>query len=674
MMVRKRIFLVLLTAMFLLATGVFAADRRDVADNSIVPVDPNDPNDGAVEAGGLFDLPLEELMDMEVISVTRTQGQDVFTSPAAIYVITHEDIQRSGHRSIPELLRMVPGLYVARIDAGKWVVSSRNFSERFGRTLLVKVDGRTVYTPIFSGVFWESLDYILDDIERIEVIRGPGGSLWGANAFTGIINIITKDSRDTQGGLVQGGAGNEEKGFGSLRYGGKLSENSFYRIYAMEKETDSSKTFGNPGFTDDQGAFQTGFRTDFGISNSDNLTFQGDWHFDRAGNGIRVADISAGTNPLVNTDIDTYNWNMLGRWSREISEDSRMSLQMYFDRSKRDVDSSEANFREKYETFDIDFQHSFFTDESNQLVWGLGFKRIQTAVNNIDKIQFNPDSRILHTFSGFVQSSFEIDSESKLTVGTKLENNDLTDFEFQPRASYVWTPDDKNTVWVAVSRALRIPSLTNYDETIVLDVVAPGSISEILPNRDFDPEELIAYEVGYRAIPNEKLSFDMACFLNQFDKLETLKQVDADTFQWDNGQDGYSYGTELLINWRPTDKLKLIPSYTFLKMDLEGVDDSETAGRTPENQFQIRAYYNVTDKLALNGAIYYYDNNRTEDVPAFVRTDIGLIWQPTKDLEIGAWGQNIFDNDHQEFGPDRFFSTGGGFIQRSLYVNLKYKF
>lgn len=634
--------------------------------------DPNDSNEPA--AGGLFGLPLEELMDIEVISATRTRGQNVLTSPAAIYVITQEEIRRSGHRTIPELLRMVPGLYVAQIDGGKWVVSSRGFPERFYRMMLVQIDGRTLYSPIFSGVFWESVDYVLDDIERIEVIRGPGGSLWGANAFNGIINIITKSSKDTQGGYFLGGGGDEYRGFGTVRYGGKLSEDSFYRVYAKGLDTDCSRTFGNPGFTDDLGTFQTGFRTDWGLDNGDSVTFQGDFHSDRNGSSFRVADIANGTNPLVNADLNTDSWNMLGRWNRDISDESRMYLQMYFDRNKREVDESQANFREQYEIFDIDFEHFTDINKSDDLVWGLGFRRVYTDVDGIDKLSFNPDSRVLHTFSGFVQASWAIGPQSKFTLGTKLEKNDISDFEIQPRASYVFTPNERESYWAAISRAVRVPSLTNRNETIVKDVLSPGNASKILPNSDFDSEEVIAYEVGYRVLPSESVSLDLTAFLNDYTRLEALRPVDLQSVRWDNDQTGRSYGTELLLNWRPLENLKLVSGYTFLKMDLNGGDDKGVNGRSPENQFQVRSYYNITDNLELNAAVYYYDNNPTEDIPAFARTDIGMAWKVNEDLEMGVWGQNIFDSDHQEFGPDRFFSTGGGYIERGFYGYLKHRF
>jgi len=260
-----------------------------------------------------------------------------------------------------------------------------------------------------------------------------------------------------------------------------------------------------------------------------------------------------------------------------------------------------------------------------------------------------------------------------LILGTKLENNDLSNFEFQPRAAFVWTPNEKETVWASVSRAVRTPSLVNNDETIVLGVLGAGSSFDIIPNTGFDSEEVIAYEMGYRSIAGENLSIDISSFLNQYDKLESLRPVSLTQLQWENDQDGCSYGFEFSVNWNPTQKWKLKSGYTFLKMDLDGGDES-LERRSPKNQFQVRSFYNITDKLEFNSAIYYYDNNQTENISSFVRTDAGLTWHATDDLEVGVWGQNIFDRDHQEFSPDQFFSVGGGFMQRGIYGFMKYKF
>lgn len=615
---------------------------------------------------GLFALPFEEALDIEVISSTRTPGQDVFTSPGAIYVITSETIKRSGHRSIPELLRMVPGLYVAKIDQGKWIVASRGFPELFYRMMLVQIDGRTVYSPLFSGVFWESLDLVLDDIDRIEVVRGPGGSLWGANAVNGVINIITKKAQDTQGTLIVGGAGTEHRGFGSVRYGGQFSDSAFYRIYYKAFEDDGTNTFGHQDFTDDRSAGQFGFRMDWEMPDDQDFTLQGDYHRDRSGNIIRQA---AAGDPILNADIDTESWNILGKWHKQISEDSDTQLIMYYDRNKRDVDHRSIDWREQREIFDIDFQHSFLIDPDNRFVWGLGLRREYHAVNNIAKLFFNPASRTLHTFSGFLQDTITLRPGLDLIFGTKLEHNEKTGFEYQPRGSIVWKCNDSHTLWASVSRAVRVPSLTNLDETIIL--VHPIGV---VGSEEYVAEEVLAYEIGYRTKTADNLSFDIATFLNQYDNLESTSPHGAtDNIEWDNNQYGQAYGVEISVNYQPIERWRLSSSYTFLKQLLHG-GDITFEERFPENQFQIQSYFDITEKLELNTAIYYYDNNRTENIADFIRLDVGLAYHPNQNTEIGVWGQNLLEPKHQEFGPDNFFAGGGGEIQRGVYGYVKLKF
>ncbi len=623
---------------------------------------------------GLFGLPFEEVMDIEVISPTRVAGQDVFTSPAAIYVITQEDIRRSGHRYIAEILREVPGLYVSRIDGGRWAVASRGFPERFYRMLLVQIDGRTLYSPIFSGVFWEIQDYPLDDIERIEVIRGPGGALWGANAVNGIINIVTKKAADTQGTLAVGGAGTEERAFSTLRHGGRLGDNAFYRIYGKFFEQDKTATFGVGDFTDDRGLAQGGYRLDWRSGLYDEFTLQGDWYTARTGDAITDADIAAGLNPQKATDTDYDGWNILGRWVRQLPDGSDMQLAMYYDRNKLFVNDPVSNFQEQREIFDVDFQYCLRPYGNHTIVWGLGYRRSEVEIDNIEKVFFTPSGRVLNTFSGFVQDTITLVPDYlDLIVGTKLEHNDLTGFEYQPRGALVYKPDDKQVIWASVSRSVRVPSLVNDQGNNVLTVVAPDTPFLVRGNSRFVPEEVIAYELGYRVKPAKGLSFDIASFANYYDDLESTRLINPTTLQWENDQSGRAYGVEISANWLATERWRLVSSYTLFEMRLER-GDKTLADREPENQFQIRSYYDLTPDLELNAALYYYDNNVAENIGAYTRLDVGVAWHPQKNIEIGVWGQNLLDNKHPEFGPDRFFAAGGGEIQRGVFGYVKLLF
>lgn len=373
----------------------------------------------------LKQLSLEELMNIEVTSIARKE-QRVADTAAAIYVITQEDIQRSGVTSIPEALRLAPGVEVSRVDSNKWAIGVRGFGSRLSRSLLVLMDGRSVYTPLFAGVYWEVQDTLLEDIDRIEVIRGSGGTLWGANAVNGVINIITKKAQDTQGLLLSGGGGSEEKGFGSLRYGGKVGENFNYRIYGKGFRRDAAATRGLSDF-DDWQMGQGGFRTDWKPHEGDSLTIQGDAYDGRSGQRTQVSRLSAPFSIPVQEDAEFSGMNLLGRWSRTLSKSSSLALQMYYDRTDR----REPTFQEQRNTFDFDFQHRLQPTGRQELIWGLGYRYTRGDTKSVPTITISPSNRADNLFSAFVQDEIVlVQDRLRLTVGSKFEHNDYSGFEF----------------------------------------------------------------------------------------------------------------------------------------------------------------------------------------------------------------------------------------------------
>ncbi len=620
----------------------------------------------------LFSMSFEELMAQKVTSVSRTE-EELFSAPAAIYVITQEDIRRSGVTSIPDALRMAPGLHVARIDGNKWAIAARGLNYRFQSKLLVQMDGRTLYSPLFSGVYWEYQDYVMEDIDRIEVIRGPGATLWGANAVNGIINIVTKTAGDTEGGLVSAGGGTEERVFGTVRYGGKFDKDTPYRVYARHFRRDETAVYGTP-YSDDTDQSQVGFHIDWEKWDDQMFTLQGDYYDCRAGESIRFADLAAGTNPVAITDGELSGWNLLGRWNKDFSETADMQLQIYYDWNLQDYPVPDADYSQKVGIFDVDLQHRFKVGARHHLVWGLGYRKAHYEIHNCEKLYYASSNRSLHTYSGFFQDTIALFPDCiNLILGIKLENNDFTGYEYQPSGRIVWTPNGTNTVWAALSRAVRVPSIGNNDATFVVNVRPPNTVVTINKNPDMLSEELLAHELGYRVQLTDSISMDVAAFYNRYEHLLSYAQINPNTLQYANEQDGKSHGAEIAINWVATDWWRLSTSYSWFKMSLHGGDETDEEDY-PSHQFQVRSYLQVSDDLELNTALYYYDNVPTQDIPSFFRLDAGLTWHLTNVMDLSIWGQNLLDDKHPEFRADPFFLAGAGEIQRGVYGKITWRF
>ncbi len=401
----------------------------------------------------LTELSLEELMSVEVTSVSKKK-QKFSESAAAIFVITQEDIRRSGVTSIPEALRMVPGIQVARGSNNQWNISSRGFNERFTNKLLVLIDGRTLYNPLFAGVTWETQDTMLEDIERIEVIRGPGGALWGVNAVNGVINIITKHAQDTQGLLVSGVAGTEE-GIVSIRQGGSHGSDFQYRLFAKYFNRDTS--FNAMGAHDDTRMFRSGFRTDWQPATQDHVMVQGELYTGDSGQQSTVA--TTPTFPFGfttgNEDLEMSGGHVLTRWEHTWDSGSDMALQFFYDRYER----TENTIKATIDTFDLDFQHRFGFFGNQELLWGLEYRYWVDDLKNTAGISVFPDSETFDLLSGFLQDEITLIPDTLIiTIGTKLSHNDFTGFEYQPSGRFLWKPIDGHSIWGAVSRAVRVPS------------------------------------------------------------------------------------------------------------------------------------------------------------------------------------------------------------------------
>jgi iron complex outermembrane receptor protein len=636
-------------------------------------------------------MSLEDLMNIEITSVAKKE-QKLFRSASAVYVVTQEEIRRSGVTSIPEVLRLVPGLIVARIDANKWAVSARGFNGGFANKLLVLIDGRSVYTPLFAGVYWDVQDTLLEDVERIEVIRGPGATVWGANAVNGVINIITKRAEETQGALMTMGAGTQERGLGGGRYGGKLGANAHYRIYSKYFSQDEFAPLPGENAADEWDVLRGGFRIDWAISSSNSLTLQGDVYNGDAGARVQTTSLSPPFTPILDKRIKTAGGNILGRWQHTFSNTSELLLQLYYDRSER----GHIPTREDRDTFDLDLQHHFAWGKRHDIVWGLGYRATADKLGGSFTVSFDPEHRADNLFSGFVQDEILLAGDQlRLTLGSKLEHNDYTGCELQPSVRLLWTPDTRRTAWAAISRARRTPARSEDD--IRINVAAfpgadgPLTLLSLFGNRKLRCEDLIAYELGYRTQPKKNISLDITAFYNFYDHLRS-NEPGIPFFEssplpphlvlpmvFDDKMHGEAYGVESVAHWTPTKWWKLTASHSWLQVQLHrdpsspgGTEEGEE-GEDPEHQFQLRSYLNLPRNLEFDTALYYVDGLVGLNIPSYTRLDARLGWHPAQNLRLSVGVQNLLDNRHLEFTD-----ISGGFVstevKRTLYGRVTLEF
>lgn len=625
----------------------------------------------------LKQLSLEQLMNIEVTSVAKKE-QRVAETAAAIFVITQEDIRRSGVTTIAEALRLAPGVTVSRIDGNSWAIGIRGFGSGFSRSVLVLIDGRSVYTPLFAGVYWEAQDTLLEDIDRIEVIRGPGGTIWGANAVNGVINIITKSASETQGLLATAGGGSEEKGFGSLRYGGKIGPDFSYRVYGKGFRRDAQFT-PHLSDVDDWQQGQGGFRTDWNLRGGNSLTIQGDIYQGKAGLRDLVSSFSAPFSTIVEKNTDLSGMNLLGRWSRTLSDTSDLALQVYYDRTFR----REPRFQERRNTVDFDFHHRFKVAGRQEFIWGLGYRFTKGDTDSVPTLVVSPPNRADNLFSAFLQDEIVlVPDRLRFTVGSKFEHNDYTGFEFQPSARILWTPAERHSLWAAISRAVRTPSRLDRDiaASTAPDPALPLFV-RLLGNKDFDSEKALVYELGYRIQPRDRLFVDLAAFYNDYDDLFSIETGTPFLepgrlifpLQFDNKIKAKVYGFEIAADWRWLDWLRWRFSYSHLQINLttkpgsnDTVTEPTTEGGSPQNQVSLTSLVNLPGNLELDGIFRYVDSLPGQDVDRYFNLDLRLGWHATKNIELSLVGQNLLAGHHAEW-------SGGTKIQRGIYTKASWR-
>ncbi len=638
-----------------------------------------------LRAASFADMTIEQLMNESITSVSKKETS-LGESPAAVAVVTADDIRRLGATTLAESLRFVPGLDVARISASQWAISSRGFNYLYENKLLVLMDGRSIYTPTFGGVYWDVADTFMEDIDRIEVVRGPGATLWGANAVNGVINVITKRAKDTQGVLASATAGTLDGVAGSVRVGGRLGEKMFYRTYV--------KAFDRNATVDDRGhdagdkwtGAQAGFRLDGDLSHDSRFTVQGDYHTSTTRE--HAQDVLL-TPPFVHESVVSgrnHGTNVLGRWTHQFSATSSLSLQGYVEHSHH----SDANTNPSQDTVDLELQHRFAVATRHDIVWGLGHRYHNDRIPASSLVIWTPEQRTTHLTTAFVQDQISLRPHRlSLILGSKFEHDELNGVKTQPSARLLSTPSATETIWASVSHAFKTPARFDTDARLnLVPFQPPGSPPiqlALVGNSRVRVEEVEAYELGYRLQPSPRWSVDFAVFYNQYNNLISYTEG-APQFQvapvphvfiplvGGNEQSAHTFGSEFTVQWRPLDHWRLSASYTWLQARVR--PDPGVEGDSPKHQVHLRSYLELSPRWELNAAASYVGaltNSMTYNhVPAYVRFDLGLVWHPTPAFEIGIWGQNLLDPHHPEFTP--LNTSFRGEIPRSIMTRATWRF
>jgi len=629
-------------------------------------------------------MTLEQLLAVEV-TTTRTP-EATSLSPAAVFVITQDDIRRAGVTSLPEALRMAPGIQVARIDASRWSIGMRGFADRLSRAMLVLIDGRAVYSPLFAGTYWEVQDTLLFDIDRIEVIRGPGGTLWGANAVNGIINIITKRAEETQGWLATASAGSEINGLGDIRYGGRAGSRGHMRGYLKGFDRASQSTADGSEF-DRWHMFQGGFRGDWRLSNTSGLTVQGDVYQGQLGQRATLTSFTPPFSTTIVRDAPLSGGNLLARWNGRIGESADVQLQTYYDRTSRD----EQPVAESRDTFDIDFQQRQRGWGRHDFVWGVAYRTTTGRITAIAPSAITPDRRTDHLFSAFAQDDFTlVPQRLKLIAGTKIEHNEYSGVEVQPSGRVVWTFNAANTVAASVTRAVRTPSRveTDYTTASLANPSTPAFV-RLLPNPGFVPEKLIAYELIFRSRPFARAFFTVSAFYNDLE--DVLSTELATPFvetsppparvilpvSFLNGLSGYSRGAELTADVRATERLRVTANYSYLTVEVNrdpGSNDvsqeNRYEGLIPNHQLQVQASLDLPRRVSVDWTWRRVSELPAGPVPAYATSNLRVGWQPRPAIELSITGQNLHDAEHLEWAGG---ATNNVFIQRHVFAGITFR-
>jgi len=614
-----------------------------------------------VAARDLADMSLEELGNIEVTSVSG-KAEPLSGAAASIFVVTGEDIRRSAATSLAEALRLAPNLQVARIDARNYAVTARGSNGAFENKLLVLIDGRIIYTPLFSGVFWDAQDVMLEDVERIEVISGPGGTLWGSNAVNGVINVITKSAQDTQGGLIAAGAGDRET-IGAARYGGVLSNGGHYRIYAKHADYENTRAASGAALFDGWRRDQAGFRADWGPA-SDTVTLQGDVYRGKLQQALTGS-------------IEIGGANLTARWSRRFEDGAQLQIRGYLDHTDR---SQPGAFIEDLNTASADLQYSFKLGASHQVTWGAGYRAAWDRLVNGAAFSFLPASLNMHWGSVFAQDEIALYDNLHLTAGVKVEDNSYTGAEAMPSLRLAWKPAPEHLVWAAVSRAVRAPSRIDRDLYAPSKPVVIGGVPRytLAGGPDFASEVAKVYELGYRGQPAATFSYSVTAFYQDYDKLRTVEPGVPAGFNtvFANKASGAAGGIEMWGTWQAARGWRLSAGYVAQHTRIHPDWDSRnpaatlTLGNDPSHYWSLRSSWDITSTQELDVSVRQVGALPTPAVPGYTAVDLRYGWRFTRATQFAVILQNLFETRHPEFGTAPGYST----LPRSIFVKLTTSF
>lgn len=623
-------------------------------------------------------------MNTEVSTVSRTTTT-IGKTPAAVFVITNDMIRRSGATSVPEVLRMAPGVEVARIDSNKWSVSIRGFNDRFANKLLVQVDGRTVYSPLFAGVFWDVQDLFLEDVDRIEIIRGPGASVWGANAVNGVINVITKSAAETHGAFGQVGTGTYERGFANLRYGGQLGSSGIqYRVYGKWFDRGQGTSVDGIPPNDDWNLGSGGFRADWDLdgSGTDKLMFTGDSFSSRSG-GVNTFGTLAP--PYIQTSPNQHYQNgshIVGRWTHKVDDEREWQVQSYFDTTSRHtiVDG----FSESRDTFDLDTQYRFPMGDFQKVVIGAAFR---TSTDQLPSGTFpyghTVASQRINMASAFIQDAINlVEDRWELTLGCKFFEQTYVGFDYQPTARLLFTPDERHSYWGSVSRAIRVPCRgeeTNYLYGIPIETTPVPVYVSFQGNPNVKSEELLAWELGYRTQATEAFSYDATAFYNNYDDLIFFRPTGIGPSPYgmtlnyvaDNTARAQAYGFEIASNYEITKSWRLRSAYSHLQIFMDDITGTrEEEGQTPQNQLYLQSSREFGKNVELDVIGRYVGALSDFSIPDYFVSDIRLGWKPRKSVECFVVGRGLFDDGHQEFRRDIAVGGAATGVRSEIYTGI----
>jgi iron complex outermembrane receptor protein len=623
-------------------------------------------------------LSLEELSSVKVTSVSKKE-QKLSQVAAAVYVLSQEEIHRSGMTNVADLLRMAPGITVARLDSSTWAVTSRGFNGTYAANVLVLIDGRSVYTPIFGGVYWDMSMPLLDDIDRIEVIRGPGASIWGSNAVTGVINIITKTASDVKGSSVSAGGGTAERGFGQVRYGGNLTSSIAYRTYLSGADHSATQMSngqsGQDGWSDEQG----GFRMD-GTTRSGGWLLEADLYQNRREELGYLPSMADGfSQTLTNQDFTGTSASVAFEWRRRLTESSDLKINTHFDYMNRpEPGASKVETR----TGEVEVQYHILAPKGNDISVGLDDRLILAAGPLSGMIVMQPAHIAYQVGSGFVQDEIHLAQDRVLvTLGVKLERDYFSGWAAQPTIRALWAPSKHHSIWTAVSRAANTPTI--YERNIEVEVAAyPASdqtlglpvLTVVNGSPQYQSSWLTAYELGYRAQPSPKFSFDIALFYDDHQGLQTQSPENMTIVSspqpyllvpltFTNDVDASGKGSEIAFMYHPYSRWKLAGSYSYLSVNPHllasappgTVSTSESS--TPRNDWKIQSYLNLSAKVQLDTLLFssssVISNSYPIDVlvPPHTRLDVRLGWMVTRKFEVSLSGQDLLNPRHLELAP-----------------------